>query len=110
MANTNFFYSNGKDIGIVTESSETSDYYSPVGNVGTLKLFGRFSAKDLDADTDIPELINPRYHIAIAYKVLSELDKENGAVWYKKYMDKIVSIRKNQNPLNAKRRIRQYHF
>lgn len=111
MATTNYFYSDETTIGIVVDSTGTAaSNFSPVGSVATLKLYGRFQQNDLSAATDTPSLINPKYHIAIAYKALEQLDPERGAMWREKYNTMVRAIKGNQNPLNAKRRMRQYDF
>lgn len=112
MATTNYFYSDETTIGIVVDSASGSDTdgVNPIATAATLKLYGRFQQNDLSAATDTPSLINPKYHIAIAYKALEQLDPERGAMWREKYNTMVRAIKGNQNPLNAKRRMRQYDF
>ena len=112
MATTNYFYSDETTIGIVVDSASGNDTdgVTPISTVATLKLYGRFQQSDLSAATDTPSLINARYHIAIAYKVLEQLDEKRARMWGAKYLQMVRAIKWNQNPLNAKRRMRQYHF
>lgn len=107
---TNYFYSDETTIGVVVDATTSNDNVAPISTVATLKLYGRFQQNDLSAATDIPTLINAKYHIAIAYKVLEQLDPERAGMWRSKYLGMVRAIKGNQNPLNAKRRIRQYDF
>lgn len=110
MATLNYFYSDDTIIGLVVDSLSANAAFAPISTVATLKLYGRFQQTDLSAATDIPSLINARYHIAIAYKVLEQLDPKRAGMWNAKYLGMVRSIKSNQNPLNAKRRMRQHDF
>jgi len=105
-----YFYVNLSSIGIVSEANSGDDRYSTIGSVDTLKIYDKFQQNDLVAATDAPSMINARYHVAIAYKVLEMIDQKRSKMWEAKYRRMVTAIRQSQNPVKTKLRIRQHDF
>lgn len=111
MASDYYFYEDGDDIGIVVKDESSSDVYSVCDEAATLKLFGRFQQDDISTDSSSYSLINSRYHIAIAYRVLAELIPKKASFYMSLYNKMVRNIRMNTaNRLNHKRRIRNYYY